>query len=101
MNEKKINPSRTRQEVDELINEWKNSGLGKKQFCIQKELNYQTFVSWFYFRKKGIRTKKGFIPVQVQTSPTGVFAEIQLSTSRKIIFHQPVGLEILQAVLKC
>lgn len=101
MNEKKINPSRTRQEIDELINEWKSSGIGKKQFCIQKGLKYQTFVSWFYFRKKGIRTNRGFIPVQVQTTASGVFAEIQLSTSRKIIFHQPVGIDILQAVLKC
>ena len=101
MSDKKNTPSRTREQVDELINEWKISGVGKKEFCSGKGLNYQTFVSWFYLRSKKSKTSKGFIPVQVERTSVGIFAEIQLGNSRKIIFHQPVGPEFLQAVLKC
>jgi hypothetical protein len=101
MTEKKNTRSRTREQVEELINEWKSSGLEKKEFCLQKELNYQTFVSWFYLRAKKSKANKGFIPVQVEEVSSGRFAEIQLSNSRKIIFHQPVSVEIFQAILKC
>jgi hypothetical protein len=101
MNEQKNPRSRSREEVEQLISDWKDSGIGKKEFCIQRQLNYQTFVSWFYLRKKKSKSHKGFIPVQVEATTVGIFAEIQLGTSRKIIFHQPVSLEVFQAILKC
>ena len=101
MNEQKPNRSLSGEEVDDLINEWKASGIGKKEFCLRKGLNYQTFVSWFYIKKKRSQANKGFIPVELAGSSVGIFAEIQLGNSRKIILHQPVGLEILQAILKC
>ncbi|MEO5776082.1 MAG: hypothetical protein ABIQ27_04205 [Flavobacterium sp.] len=101
MSEQKPNRFRSREEVEELINEWKASGIGKKEFCNRKGLNYQTFVSWFYLRLKKSKSHKSFVPIKIENISSGIFAEIQMGSSRKIIFHQPVGIEFLQALLKC
>jgi hypothetical protein len=101
MNENRNVPSRTREQVEELIGQWKASGIGKKEFCAREGIKYQTFVSWFYKRFKKPSKPRSFIPIEVQTPMPAIFAEIQLSNSRKIIFHQSVNIEFFQAILKC
>ena len=101
MSEKRNVPSRTQEEVEALIGQWKASGLGKKEYCAREGLKYQTFVSWFYKRMNKARTPRSFVPVEIHSEVPGIYAEIQLSNSRKIVFHQAVSLEFFQAILKC
>ena len=91
----------SKEERQALKTEWQNSGLGKKEFCAAKQLNYNTFISWFAGQDKTKSTGKGFVPVKIETGTSGIFAEIELARGRKIVFHQTVSLEVLQAILKC
>lgn len=91
----------SKEEREALKVEWQNSGLGKKEFCVSKELNYNTFISWFTMPAKSKPAKVGFLPVQVEANSSGVFAEVELGRGRKITFHAAVSVEVLQAVLKC
>ena len=36
---------RTRQEKDVLIAQWQQSGKSRKVFCVENELNYNSFVT--------------------------------------------------------
>lgn len=93
---------RTREEISALISEWQQSNLSKKNFCDQKKINYQTFIGWIVQRRsKSAASENKFIPVQVDQPQKGLFAEIYLSDSRKIVLHQLVDLEFIKAILKC
>ena len=99
---KNIGITRTKEEISALLTEWEQSKLNKKNFCDQKGINYQTFIGWFVQkRNKGKLPEKKFIPVQIEQSGNALFAEIHLSSNKKIILHQPVSAEFLQGILKC
>jgi len=89
---------RPAEEITLLIAEWESSGLSKKSFCEEKQINYQTFIGWMINRRKKTTDKK-FIPLQVQKSE-GPFAELHLG-NKKIIFHHPISAEFIRDVLKC
>ena len=103
MDTKVVSVPRTKEEISQLILEWEQSSLSKKLFCDQKQLNYQTFIGWIIQRRnRASSVEHKFIPIQIEARPTvGLFAEIHLSGSRKVILHQAVNFEFFQAVLKC
>ena len=57
---------RTRQEKDELIALWKQSGKSRKLFCIDYGLNYHSFVSWHQQHKAKAKTETGFSQVVIE-----------------------------------
>ena len=50
---------RTRQEKDELIVLWKQSGKSRKLFCIDQGLSYNSKVSWHKQHKAKAKTETG------------------------------------------
>ena len=101
MNQKQPRPSRSKEEINALVTEWESSGLSKKLFAESKNINYMTFIGWFSRGPAKKSVEKKFIPVQLESTHSGLFAEISLSGSRKIVLHQPISIEFLQAILKC
>lgn len=102
MSESKSILKRSPEEVAACIEAWKSSGLNKKKFCELEGINYQTFFGWMNGRnRKSFSGENKFIPLEVNPSSVGPFAEVHLGNNKKIIFHQPVSLEFFQAVLKC
>lgn len=101
MNQKKPHPGRSREEIASLMQEWENSGLSKKLFAESKNLNYMTFIGWFSRGPGKKSTEKKFIPIQIPSAPSALFAELYLSNHRKVVLHQIVNAEFLQLLLKC
>lgn len=99
--DKKPHPSRSREEISSLMQEWEISGLSKKLFAESKNINYMTFIGWFSrgTSKKSIERK--FIPIHIPSANSGPFAELFLNNSRRIILYQPVAIEYLQSLMKC
>lgn len=96
------NPNkRSAEEISAMISDWQTSGLSKKQFCLQKEINYQTFIGWMIQRRNRSAREKKFIPLEVEPQPKGIFAEIHLSAAKKIILHYPVSADFIQVIIKC
>ena len=58
---------RTRQEKDELIALWKQSGKSRKLYCNDQGLNYNSFVSWHQQHKAKAKSETGFSQVIVQS----------------------------------
>ena len=95
-------PARSKEEVRQILQEWQQSGLSKKVFCAQNQINYQTFIGWgVQQRNVNKPASKGFVQVEIPKHTGGVFAEIHLERGKKVILHHPVATEVLVTLLKC
>ena len=99
---------RTDQEKLDLITEWEQSGLPIKTFCQQHDFSDSLFHTWlnkFRRNKKAAKKQKGFIPLQVTSSPfpqeksSSLFAEIVISNGNRIKLYQPVTVNFLQTLI--
>jgi hypothetical protein len=93
---------RSKEEIQEILQKWQQSGLSKKLFCTQHQINYQTFIGWcIQQRNEKLKSNNSFVQVEMPKQAAGVFAELQFDRGRKIILHHPVSVEGLVALLKC
>jgi len=70
------------QQREELLKEYKASGLGRKEFCEQRGIRLTTFYGWFKKRRKK-RTTPAFAQVKV-TAPKQAPIEIHLPNGQKL-----------------
>jgi hypothetical protein len=84
-----------------LIEQWKESGLPKKEFCVKQQVANATFHYWFKKYKNQDAVKfPAFIPIRVRASnPTQVFAELVLVDGKKITFYNSVDASFLKTLL--
>ena len=54
----------TQEQMDATIKEWQQSGLSKKDFCLQRGITYHTFHYWC----RRLSGSGGFAEVNVRTS---------------------------------
>jgi transposase-like protein len=97
-----INPLRrqyTDLEKQQLIEQWKNSGKNKTDFCKENSLNYYSFCDWIRKRKKRSAKNSSFVPVHVRQSSSKPFAELTINGT-SLVLHHPVEAAYLQALLK-
>ena len=85
----------SREEINNLKNQWQQSGLSKKRFAEEHGIKYYTFIGWF---DGEVKQPKGFMPVQIN-SPEILFAEI-LSNGKTIRFYQPFPAEYFSLLIK-
>ena len=89
---------RTRQEKDELIALWKQSGKSRKLFGNDQGLNYNSFVVWNKEQKSKQKTEPEFSELAVQ-SRERLFAQIHLPGELRIDFYQPLSAEFIRTLL--
>lgn len=91
---------RTRQEKEELIFEWQQSGKSRKEFCQEKGITYNSLVSWC----KQFKDKKivpGFTEVKIPAAATSdLFAQVHLNKGIRIDFFHFVPADYFQSLLK-
>lgn len=93
--------SRTKEQTQELIERWKQSGKSKKLFAQDNGINYMTFIGWFSrdTKKKPSKEKPSFISVPMKTASGQLFAELHFKNGTRVSFYQPVGAEYFQSLL--
>lgn len=90
----------TNDQREELIERWKQSGKGKKQFADENGIKYMTFIDWVRKRKRKSISEapsEKFIPLEI-SSPS-CFAELNFG-GKKIIFYQQVSADYLKIILR-
>lgn len=93
--------TRSKEEIKQIIELWRQSGKNKKKFCQENNLVYMTFIGWTAPKKKAKKIIPGFIPVKIhKATTTGFFAEINLPGGSKVIFHSPVSAQYLKDILR-
>ena len=90
---------RTREEKEELIFQWQQSGKSRKEFCQEKGITYNSLVGWCKQSKDKKSAATGFSEVKVKTE-NNLFAQVHLPTGIKIDFFHSVPVDFLKLLLK-
>jgi len=79
---------RSHQEIDSLIGKFSEAGMTVKQFCAEYNIKPATFNKWQTRRKKKFyakRVKPGFAEIRVESSLSGLFAEVFTESGGNVI----------------
>jgi hypothetical protein len=92
-----------REQKHAMIEQWQHSGLSQKKYCEQNNIAYHHFHYW-YKRCRDQRAAEsasaaGFIPVTLNVASSAGCIELQLPDGKKILFHQPVSVDYLKALI--
>ena len=82
-----------------MIAAWQQSGQSQKQFCLQNNIAYHVFHYWYkIYRDQQPAGSGSFVTLniapQLQTN-----VELHLADGKRIVFHQPVSVEFLKALI--
>jgi predicted acetyltransferase len=94
-----------KEQVKELIEPWKTSGLGVKNFCIQHQFPEHTFRYWLRklsTPKKKKKSKTGFLPVQITSKlvkQENSIIEIQYPNGIQIRLNSPINSEVIRSLI--
>src|SRR5690349_14306368 len=86
-----------------MVESWRQSGLSQKQYCLQNKIAYHVFHYWYKRYRDRQSTNqsnpKAFIPVTIDTVSSTAYVELQFPNGKKILFHQPVSIDYLKAMI--
>lgn len=99
---------RSKKEITAIVEDWKQSGKSKAQFCLENNFNYQTFFGWIKPKiKKSHSGKKenqsimsGFAALKIKNPVSESFAEIHFEGGTKIYLHQTVPVNYLKELIR-
>ena len=93
-----------RQEMLEMIDRWKKSGLSQKSFCEMEQIPFHKFYYWL--RRSGLQKQApkktgstGFVKLKVKEPVTSSSIEVHLPQGARLFFHAPVSAEYLKTLL--
>ena len=90
----------------EGIRLWQQSGQSQKAWCEQNNVSYGAFHYWYKrYRDEELaaspdqRPDGGFVRLMVDSSNPPAWCELVLGDGKKLIFHQPVSVEFIRALI--
>ena len=89
---------RTREQKQEIILQWQQSGKSRKDFCQENGISYNSLVGWCK-QFKDQPASSGFAEVKLNPV-TSLFAQVQLPGGIRIDFYQPLSPDFIQSFLK-
>ena len=96
---------RTKAERQGHIEAWHQSGLSKREYCKEHEINFMTFYSWFKKPKQqnSKPAEQKFIPVEVTAADTcaSAFATLTFSNELTLELHREVSAQFLKHLIAC
>ena len=93
-----------RQQMLELVDRWKKSGLSQKSFCQKEQIPFHKFYYWLRrSRHKTENTKEtdaGFVKLKIKEPVALSSIEVHLPQGVRLFFHAPVSAEYLKTLLR-
>ena len=93
-----------RQEMVEMIDRWKQSGLSQKSFCEKEQIPFHKFYYWL--RRSGLQKQgpkktgsTGFVKLKIKEAVAPSSIEVHLPGGVHLFFHAPVSAEYLKTLL--
>ncbi len=90
---------RTREQKEEIILQWQQSGKSRMEFCKEYGITYNSLVGWCkQFKDK--KASSGFSEVKVNTvSNPGLFAQVNLPGGIRIDFFHSLPVEYFRSLM--
>jgi len=95
----------TREQLQEqkyaMIEQWQQSGLSQKKYCQQNNIAYHHFHYWYkrHRNRQAADSAAEFVPVMVDAASSASSIELQMPDGKKILFHQPISVDYLKALI--
>jgi hypothetical protein len=89
---------RTREQKQEIILQWQQSGKSRKEFCQEQGITYNSLVGWCK-QFKDQKESSGFTEVKLNQD-SSLFAQIHLPGGIKIDFYQPIPADFIRSFIK-
>lgn len=95
------NPPEVREQMFNLIEQWKQSGLTQNVFCEQQSVRYHVFHYWYkrYRQDRDKENNSSFVKLQITNPVNNSSTEIIYPGGTRIIFHEPVSSNYLKALI--
>ena len=97
------NNPEVRNQMFDMIERWKQSGLNKKAYCQQQSIKHHTFYYWYkcYRQQHPEMENNGsaFVKLQIEKSTVTPSVEIYFPGGVRILFHDPISSNYLKALI--
>lgn len=86
-------------EKQQVIEQWKQSGLNRAAYCRANNLSYHTLIHWTRKPRKRKRSESSeFLPIKIKSDTETVFAQVETGGKRIQLYH-PVTAGFLKQLL--
>ena len=97
------NDPEVRQQMFQLIEQWKQSGLSQNAFCEQQSIRFHKFYYWYkcYRRQHDVRedSRPGFVKLKIEKPQVASSVEVHFPGGVHVLFHEPVSSNYLKALI--
>jgi len=84
-----------------MITTWQQSGLTQKEYCEQNQVTYHHFHYWYRRYRMApenlVKNKSPFVALKPPSC--SAHAELMFADGRRLVFHQPVSVDFLKALI--
>lgn len=102
------------EEKQQIIEQWRESGMSRPAFCREKKISYYSFLEWTKKKTAALRytrapsfngaqkRQSGFLPLHIHSPVWGeqkIFAQAEFGSGRSIRFFQPIAASYLKNLL--
>lgn len=92
-----------RQQMFELIEHWKQSGISQNAFCEQQSIRFHKFYYWYkcYRKENDIsdENNQGFVKLKIENPSVASSVEIHFPGGVRVLFHEPVNSNYLKTLI--
>jgi hypothetical protein len=98
------NNPEVRQQMLDLVDRWKQSGLSQSAFCKNESITFHKFYYWYRrFRQQETPLPaldtSGFLKLKIQEPVAASSIEIHFPQGARLFFHAPVSADYLKTLL--
>ena len=97
------NDSEVRQQMFELIEQWKQSGLSQNAFCERQSIRFHKFYYWYKCYRKQYdmadNNSVDFVKLKVEEPRAASSVEIHFPGGVRVLFHEPVSSNYLKTLI--
>jgi hypothetical protein len=97
------NNPEVQQQMFQLIEQWKQSGLSQNAFCEQQLIRFHKFYYWYKcYRKQHDLSDgngKSFVKLEVEKPVLASSVEIHFPGGIHVLFHEPVSSNYLKTLI--
>jgi len=97
------NSPEIRQQMFEMVEQWKQSSLSQNEFCEQQSIRFHKFYYWFkcYRRQHDMvdNNSVGFVKLKIEKPSIASSVEIYFPGGVRVLFHEPVSSNYLKTLI--
>lgn len=98
------NNPEVRQQMFQIIEQWKQSGLSQKVFCEQQSMRFHKFYYWYKCYRKvneiADENSRDFVKLKIEKPPVASSVEIHYPGGVRVLFYEPVSSNYLKVLIR-